>query len=628
MKKLIVAITVCFVNFLNFAWGIEVWAPNIMVPVFNGPDYTSKMSPNPIVEIVAARNGTFSGQVVLFDKSPFTIGSVTVGDLKSADGRNTILGSAFVVRYALPNGSQRDVNTLFPHDKDAKRYKRFNALVNESQEADTIQTVWITLFVPAKALPGTYNGKAAIKSGTTTLSVPVRVKIADWALPDPIDFTISTGIIQSPDSLAIQYKTPLFSDAHFELIGQSMDFLRQVGNKVIFMPTICHTHFGNEESMVRFTREGNSFKPDFTVFDRYLDLYIKRVGKPAVVCLYSWDMFAGGSYFNKNDQENPLGQPIPVSVIENGKVTLVETFKYGTPEAEAMWTPVFTQIRDRLSKRGITEEAIALGIVGDTRPSKQIVDFFANVALYAQWFIHSHSGTLTFHGRPVRYLSHVWGCGNTPNLPETRYYGWARPQHITVFPRYGGKNFMVEPPLWADAPLGTYHTLAEVCTTFNLRGFGRVGLDFWPVLSTPKGPISILNRYPESGKWAQLTVSTATGTLIAPGPKGPVSTTRFENLREGMQEAEARVFIEKAIMAKYPPPKEIKMKIPPDLPSVPDELAQRAVAVLDKRHTVYCTANRGENKKGLEWFGEESGWQQRNEELFNMAGEVARTIKK
>jgi hypothetical protein len=37
--------------------------------------------------------------------------------------------------------------------------------------------------------------------------------------------------------------------------------------------------------------------------------------------------------------------------------------------------------------------------------------------------------------------------------------------------------------------------------------------------------------------------------LIAPGPDGPLATVRYEMFREGLQEAEARLVIEKALVA-------------------------------------------------------------------------------
>jgi hypothetical protein len=42
-----------------------VWTPNPLVAVFDGPDYTDKNDAQCAVRIVAARNGSFVGQVVL-----------------------------------------------------------------------------------------------------------------------------------------------------------------------------------------------------------------------------------------------------------------------------------------------------------------------------------------------------------------------------------------------------------------------------------------------------------------------------------------------------------------------------------------------------------------------------------
>ena len=60
-------------------------------------------------------------------------------------------------------------------------------------------------------------------------TVPVELRVSAWKVPDPQDFTMIHNICQSPDTVAQYYKVPLWSDRHFELMGQSLKVFGAVG---------------------------------------------------------------------------------------------------------------------------------------------------------------------------------------------------------------------------------------------------------------------------------------------------------------------------------------------------------------------------------------------------------------
>ena len=93
--------------------------------------------------------------------------------------------------------------------------------------------------VPADAAPGVYEGKLSV-SGPKPTQVPIRLKVVDWKLPDPKDYVTHMGIIQSPETVAMKYKVPLWSEKHWKLIEKSFQHLGEIGNKVVVLPLICH----------------------------------------------------------------------------------------------------------------------------------------------------------------------------------------------------------------------------------------------------------------------------------------------------------------------------------------------------------------------------------------------------
>ncbi len=589
----------------------EVWCPNPCVAIFEGPDYSGKNDPKCVISITGARNGSFSGKVVVFSKTASKGPEAKPDELKLTGGDAVIPASALSVRYAHPTGSEKGRKF-----EGVRNPKRFDALLDAPRASGMAHPVWVTVRVAKDAKPGRYEGKLSVAGK----SVPIHLTVADWCLPDPVDFRVHVGVIQSPDSVAMKYKVEMWSEKHFELMGKSFDLLGKLGNKTIFLPLICRTHFGNPETMVRWIKDGEGYKHDFSIAEKYLDLYIKRVGKPDVVCFYVWDKFSGGGYFGKKGKP-PVGAPVTLLDPDSGKTSMLTGPVHGTPESEAFWKPVLDGLRERLKKRGIDDQHFMIGVAGDSRPSKAVTAMFQKLAPYARWVLHSHGRASKLNGVPVGYLTHVWGIPSVPDPDKgdkrgKKYcYGWRQEFIRTVFPRYGGGNFILNPPLWSNAPLGVYRAISEATLAADLRGFGRIGADFWGVLEGTKGrQHSLLNRYPESN-WSQLTVSTATGSVVHPGPEGAVSTVRFEMMLEGLQEAEAKIYIEKALTDKARRAK------------FGEEKAAKIEEMLKERLRVFLKSSppskRKPEVKGWEWFAAESGWPARSAQLYAAAAEVA-----
>jgi hypothetical protein len=99
----------------------------------------------------------------------------------------------------------------------------------------------------------------------------------------------------------------------------------------------------------------------------------------------------------------------------------------------------------------------------------------------------------------------------------------------------------------------------EAAFSVNCSGLGRAGADFWPVLeggdykmpytdNNSKRSYTLTARFPNTS-WEQVNMDTGCEAILSPGPDGAVPTERYEQVREGVQDCEARIFIEKAILA-------------------------------------------------------------------------------
>jgi len=180
---------------------------------------------------------------------------------------------------------------------------------------------------------------------------------------------------------------------------------------------------------------------------------------------------------------------------------------------------------------------------------------------------------------------------------------------------------MIPGTMWAS--------MVEVTISGGQRGFGRIGGDTWPVIRDKRGQRvgRTYERYPWNN-WINLEMRSS---LLAPGPEGAVATAHYEQLREGVQATEARIFIEQALTDEG---KRAKLG---------EDLAQRCQATLDERmlFKLRGLANFATHPHdyvapwkwffqpgtaGHAWY-QSSGWRERTEKLYELAGEVERKLK-
>ena len=543
--------------------GVQVWNQDTQTRV-RASDYGDPCERLRPMRLVGARNGSFSGQVVVGSPAALRGLKAAAGDLT---GAGTIAAANIQVRYAM---ADKDVNVPF----DILSPTAPAEFAADKTAGGAVASVWVTAKVPADAKAGDYKGKLTITvDGASPVDVPVELGVVDWRLPDPKEFVSHVGLTQSPESVALFYKVPLWSPEHWKLLEKSFELIGQAGADDVFITAIRRTHFGNEHSMIRWIKQPDgSFQHDFRIAEKYLDLAVKHLGKVPVVCIYCWEPFTGASYLGGAASKDPRGLPFTILDPATGALSEGEGPRWGTPGVREFWRPVFEALREILKKRGL-EGSMMVGVAGDSRPNKDAVEDLKAVAPEANWVVQSHGkvGNNLF-GQPVGYLADVWNSPLAPDPAEKRVYGWQSPFLRVSFPRLGSALIVR-----THSPLMQYRYASEQAGTAGIRGYGRVGADFWEVLH-PKAAflngyshsLNILGRFVESN-WSQLYLGNSTPYVLAPGPDGALATARFEMLRLGAQDFEARTFIEKALLD---PARKARLG---------DDLAGRCRQLLDER---------------------------------------------
>ena len=562
--------------------GLQVWNSSLLRTDF-ALDRGDPCEPLRPMVIAAARNGTFSEKVVVGSIKPIRGLKAAIGDLKGAE--DVLLASAVQVRYAVAGGGEYGIyNYTYGIGtsavRDLPRAEALGVLLESAPEecnvakvsaparagasaaGDTrslgaVMPIWLTVKVPAIAKPGGYEGKLVIScEGESPVAVPVRVDVADWTLPDPDKYRTWMELIQSPDTLALEYGVPLWSDRHFELIARSFRLMREVGSGVLYLPLICCTHYGNEETIVRWVKKGeNQYDFDFTAMDKYLDVAEKNLGHPKLVCFIVWDIFllpigdtsGHGSRVRDIDRVKDRMTCPYVTTLDPATRTLDRASFPGYPADAAckqQWQKLFGELRARMKKRGL-EDAMMLGWFSDTRARKEELDFWREVAGDLPWVSHGHFKTTQFGnseklGFKTGYMTSIHDVDFPEDPAKVRKYGWKNPVlHAQQYIRIGwrGEMEMLPGTMW--------HSLTEINIAGSQRGFGRLGADSWAAIKDKNGQRvgRAYERYPWS-IWGNLELRSL---VLAPGSDGAVATNRFEALREGVQECEARIYLESAL---------------------------------------------------------------------------------
>ncbi|MCX7591579.1 MAG: DUF4091 domain-containing protein, partial [Kiritimatiellae bacterium] len=218
-----------------------------------------------------------------------------------------------------------------------------------------------------------------------------------------------------------------------------------------------------------------------------------------------------------------------VTVVENGDKNRLGLPPPGSSEWGKVFLPFARAVVDRVRAKGFRR--FYWGWFYDSIPDELEV---MALALGAElpgvgWARASHNG---FGGRPfpkegtasnldirIRGFRECFTRSGEP----VSHRGWENYGNV-LFPRVASQ---IQAIAKIESPMAL-RWLPENCVVNGAAGFGRLGADFWP-------PFEFSNWYHPFQGW-----------ILAAGPNGAESTVRFEVLREGLQEAEARIRLERA----------------------------------------------------------------------------------
>ena len=599
--------------------GVHVWAEDVHRRLHVGDFGRGSAG---AARIVGAANGTYAAQIAVSTNQELTGLKATPSALRSADGAE-IPASVVRVQYLVPHpasamvslGQWRGLPEIVkytvcttswmsllrygpaaarknpPRSAEAQKllerlffFDHISSRPPRRVPADRCQPVWLSLRVPADAKAGVYRGAVRVKAdGMKPVSVPVEAEIVGWQVPGPRHFQSVFAGEQSPYGVARQYNVPLWSDRHFTRMEASFRELGRLGSRWIFVPVIHVTEFGNlKDSMVRWTREADGrLSFDFGLLDRYLDLAVKHLGRNIVVCF----VVAHGTH---------AGAPASVTVLDKktGKAETLDLSKK-SPHYEKHWHRFGAAVYEHMRSRGL-HESLHWGYGWDGIGDADLIPVLAKAVPEAvRWARGSHAPNRAPGGWAGAFTasSFIYGVPIT----ENSRHGWRRKDLWMVNPRAGCSVISAN----GHSPPFAYRMLMNRALVTGCRGIARIGADYWA------GTFYLGYK---GRAWAGSLPGMGCVGFFWPGPDGAESSQRAEMFLEGIQETEARIYVEQAL----------------ERGSLPKDLAGRVRDALTRHHreTLYVPVGR----IGVQIQEYCAGWQERAGRLYRAAAEVARTV--
>lgn len=228
------------------------------------------------------RGERLNALILTWSKDTISQVRFVVSDFKNEKGQ-VLPGSQAnlqLVRYVISNYpyDAGDVTCgAGPVDKAYLLPDRLEDLNRIDIPGKTVRPAWLSISIPATALPGHYKGKIEVYSERQKVSLDLTIQVQAQVLPPTKDWSFRLDLWQNPWVLAEYYKVKAWGAEHKNLLRQHMKLYADAGGKYITTYAVYSPWADNsymiEGSMIEWIRLKNGkWKFDYSIFDQYVQL--------------------------------------------------------------------------------------------------------------------------------------------------------------------------------------------------------------------------------------------------------------------------------------------------------------------------------------------------------------------
>ncbi len=387
----------------------------------------------------------------------------------------------------------------------------------ERVESNSTQGVWLTMRVPKTAEPGVYGNALVIHAGPRDVRFTVELHVLELTLPDFSEGKFYLNLWQDPSSVARWAKVPLWSEEHWKLLEAYARDLAEHGQQSI-TTTIIYDPWRSDvghplPAMVEWRFPGewqlgqeSMFEFDFSVFDRYVELMMKAGIKRTI---HAYSMVNGPGETSDCD----LGY-----INTRTGQLLIRHTTVGDDGYKKAWDRFLPAFVQHLEEKGWLDHTY---IGFDEKPQNIMTQIGAELHSAAPQLKitlagggssqqSTDAGDLTIHWDDLAHPDAVARLlANRHGVGPTTFYTACSPHSPNTF---------IYSPLWES------RMLPWIAFHYGLDGYLRWDYNYWV-----------------DGLWSQPRYVWHSGDMffVYPGDKGPIGSTRWEMLRQGIQDFEA-----------------------------------------------------------------------------------------
>lgn len=449
------------------------------------------------------QNDRVHKQIILWSESErYDNLTYEVSDLLS--GNNRIASSNLHLRF--PSYVMGDDKALLCDEYRTHATVRVaDALSEEAVRSLTISEpvkVWLTVNIPAATMPGEYSGTITVKSdGKVQQTFTVQLLVVNHTLPPVQEWEFHLDLWQFPFQLPSLSagngkKTVPFSEEYFTLMKPFYQLLADAGQKVI-TTYIKDGTFNKGQTMVKWSQAADGkWNFDYTDFDNYVSNMMSWGIDKQISCfsLVGWNTSIG--YSDASGEAQTMDLPV------------------GSIEYQAVWNEFLDSFESHLKAKGWFEKAVLYMDEINDDEMRQVVTLIKQHN--AEWKIGlAGSGIASDVESSFFDYSTILGYDRaSANAVATFYSSCSQSIPNTYVTTENNPAEMIWMAWYAKAK--------------GLKGYLRWAYDYW----TKTDPLDARDGSNTAGDFSLIYRTDNSLSAV------PVSSIRFELLREGIQDYE------------------------------------------------------------------------------------------
>jgi hypothetical protein len=386
-----------------------------------------------------------------------------------------------------------------------------------------VQPIWFTFKIPKHSKPGVYHGVISIQSDQyKVLKLNVNMKVRDYTIPDPKNYSFKLDIFMNPFSVADYYNVKPWSKAHWKLLGSYFDDLASVGQKKILATIIekpwkvswlngkwrPQTYIGYHSMIKWRLLKSGQWDFDYSIFDQYVQTALKH-GIGPYISAVSMLTFRGRQRITYYDEQ------------KDKKV--VEKLHVDDKRYKKVWSTFLNDFSTHLKKKGWLDQTY---IVFDERPPELMNKIMVIIKRSAPEFkdkiyVSGASKADMFKYAAdlnVSYNVLLEKKGASMKKAIKKRINKGRPIRF-----YQTCCSAPHPNRYSYSPAVESYMIPWITLKYNLSGYADWAYNSWPK-DVFKFPVF---RYTQGDEY-----------WVYPGKSGPISSIRWELLKEGIEDYE------------------------------------------------------------------------------------------